>query len=63
MSRYIGIDLHKAKSFVPRLDRRGRVLEQRELAPCQRRVTTVFGAAAGGDAHRGGGDGQLDVAG
>lgn len=32
MSQYIGIDLHKAKSFVTRLDRRGRVLEQRELA-------------------------------
>lgn len=32
MSQNIGIDLHKAKSFVTRLDRRGRVLEQLELA-------------------------------
>lgn len=32
MGQYIGIDLHKAKSFVTRLDRRGRVLEQVELA-------------------------------
>lgn len=31
MSQYIGIDLHKATSFVTRLDRRGRVLEQVEL--------------------------------
>jgi transposase len=31
VSQYIGIDLHKAKSFVTRLDRRGRVLEQVEL--------------------------------
>ena len=28
MNQYIGIDLHKAKSFVTRLDGRGRVLEQ-----------------------------------
>lgn len=28
----MGLDLHKAKSFVTRLDRRGRVLEQQELA-------------------------------
>lgn len=32
MGQYIGIDLHKAKSFVTRMDRRGRVLEQVELA-------------------------------
>ncbi|MGQ0696298.1 MAG: IS110 family transposase [Nitrospiraceae bacterium] len=32
MSQYIGIDLHKAKSFVTRLDRRGRVLVQHQLA-------------------------------
>ena len=32
MSQYIGIDLHKAKSFVTRLNSRGRVLEQVELA-------------------------------
>ena len=32
MSQYIGIDWHKAKSFVTRMDRRGRVLEQAELA-------------------------------
>lgn len=31
MSEYIGIDLHKAKSFVARMDRRGRVLEQVDL--------------------------------
>ena len=31
MSEYIGIDLHKAKSFVTRLDARGRVLEQVNL--------------------------------
>lgn len=31
MSQYIGIDLHKAKSFVTRMDCRGRVLEQVEL--------------------------------
>lgn len=31
MSQYIGIDLHKAKSFVTRLNGRGRVLEQVEL--------------------------------
>ena len=31
MSQYIGIDLHKAKSFVTRLDQGGRVLEQVEL--------------------------------
>ena len=31
MNQYIGIDLHKAKSFVTRLDHRGRVLEQVEL--------------------------------
>lgn len=31
MGQYMGIDLHKAKSFVTRLDRRGRVLEQVEL--------------------------------
>ena len=31
MSEYIGIDLHKAKSFVTRVDRHGRVLEQVEL--------------------------------
>jgi len=31
VSEYIGIDLHKAKSFVTRLDQRGRVLEQVEL--------------------------------
>lgn len=31
MSQYIGIDLHKAKSFVTRLNSRGRVLEQVEL--------------------------------
>lgn len=31
MSQYSGIALHKAKSFVTRLDRRGRVLEQLEL--------------------------------
>jgi len=29
--QYIGIDLHKAKSFMTRLDGRGRVLEQVEL--------------------------------
>lgn len=32
MGQYIGIDLHKAKSFVTRLDQRGRVVEQVELA-------------------------------
>ena len=32
MGQYMGIDLHKAKSFVTRLDRRGRVLEQVELS-------------------------------
>ena len=32
MSQYIGIDLHKAKSFVTRLNSRGRVLEQIELS-------------------------------
>jgi transposase len=32
VSQYIGIDLHKAKSFVTRLDRRGRILEQTEVA-------------------------------
>ena len=31
MGQYIGIDLHKAKSFVTRLNGRGRVLEQVEL--------------------------------
>ena len=31
MSEYIGIDLHKAKSFVTRLDAQGRVLEQVNL--------------------------------
>jgi transposase len=31
VSEYIGIDLHKAKSFVTRLDARGRVLEQVNL--------------------------------
>jgi len=31
VSEYIGIDLHKAKSFVTRVDQRGRVLEQVEL--------------------------------
>jgi len=31
VSQYIGIDLHKAKSFVTRMDRRGRVLEQVNL--------------------------------
>lgn len=31
MGEYIGIDLHKAKSFVTRLNGRGRVLEQVEL--------------------------------
>src|SRR5947209_934103 len=31
MGQYIGIDLHKAKSFVTRMDRRGRVVEQVEL--------------------------------
>jgi len=31
VSQYIGIDLHKAKSFVTRLDARGRVLEQVDL--------------------------------
>jgi len=31
VNQYIGIDLHKAKSFVTRLDGRGRVLEQVEL--------------------------------
>lgn len=31
MSQYIGIDLHKAKSFVTRMDQRGRVLEQVDL--------------------------------
>ena len=31
MSQYIGIDLHKTKSFVTRVDQRGRVLEQIEL--------------------------------
>lgn len=31
MGQYIGIDLHKATSFVTRLDGRGRVLEQVEL--------------------------------
>lgn len=31
MSQYIGIDLHKAKSFLTRMDRRGRVLEQVDL--------------------------------
>jgi len=31
VSQYIGIDLHKAKSFVTRMDRQGRVLEQVEL--------------------------------
>ncbi len=32
MSQYIGIDLHKSKSFVTRLTSRGRVLEQVELS-------------------------------
>ena len=32
MGQYIGIDLHKAKSFVTRMDGRGRVREQVELA-------------------------------
>jgi transposase len=32
VGQYIGIDLHKAKSFVTRLDGRGRVLEQVELS-------------------------------
>jgi hypothetical protein len=32
VSQYIGIDLHKAKSFVTRVNGRGRVLEQVELA-------------------------------
>lgn len=32
MGQYIGIDLHKAKSFVTRLDQGGQVLEQVELA-------------------------------
>ena len=31
MGQYMGIDLHKAKSFITRLDQRGRVLEQVEL--------------------------------
>jgi len=31
VNQYIGIDLHKAKSFVTRLDGRARVLEQVEL--------------------------------
>ena len=31
MGQCIGIDLHKAKSFVTRMDRRGRVIEQVEL--------------------------------
>jgi len=31
MKQYIGIDLHKSKSFVTRLDRRGQVCEQVEL--------------------------------
>jgi transposase len=31
MGQYIGIDLHKAKSFITRLDRRGRIMEQVEL--------------------------------
>lgn len=31
MEQYIGIDLHKSKSFITRLDRRGRVCEQVEL--------------------------------
>jgi transposase len=31
VGQYIGIDLHKAQSFVTRLDERGRVLEQVEL--------------------------------
>jgi hypothetical protein len=31
VNQYIGIDLHKAKSFVTRLDGRGRILEQGEL--------------------------------
>ena len=31
MGQYIGIDLHKAKSFVTRMDGRGRVREQVEL--------------------------------
>ena len=32
MGQYMGIDPHKAKSFVTRLDQRGRVLEQVELS-------------------------------
>lgn len=32
MAQYIGIDLHKSKSFITRLTQRGRVVEQVELA-------------------------------
>ena len=31
MAQYIGIDLHKSKSFITRLNRQGRVMEQVEL--------------------------------
>lgn len=45
MSEYIGIDLHKAKSFVTRMDERGRILEQVNLSHAtgalQRYVTTL----------------------
>ena len=32
MTQYIGIALHKSKSFITRLNRQGRVVEQVELA-------------------------------
>ena len=31
MTQYIGIDLHKSKSFITRLDRRGRLREHVDL--------------------------------
>lgn len=45
MSQYIGIDLHKATSFVTRMDERGQILEQVNLSHAtgalQRYVTTL----------------------
>ena len=62
MGDYIGIDLHKTKSFVTRMTAQGQILEQGEPAPHHGGLTAIPDGLAGRRAPGGRSDGELDVA-